>query len=187
MRIPHPTIPRSQGGFSIIELMTVLAIAAIFIVVAIPSFQSTIRSNRVSSQSNEMMTSFTLARSEAIRRNGRVSICAQDPTTSTPTCGTDWAGGTVVFADADGDGTMDTGETVIRFFDAPGDWITIAGTPSDRDVITFNRRGLTTLATGETLALQLSPDDECVAGQPLVRNFNLDATGRMRMSKGNCP
>ena len=31
MRIPDPTIPRSQRGFSIIELMTVLAIAAIFI------------------------------------------------------------------------------------------------------------------------------------------------------------
>jgi type IV fimbrial biogenesis protein FimT len=187
MRISHAHHLRRNGGFSMIELMTVLVIAAIFTVVAIPTFQETIRSNRVATQANEMMTSFTLARSEAIRRNGRVSICAQDPSTSTPTCGTDWAGGVVVFADDDGDGTMDGGETIIRFYDAPSDWITISGTPADRDVITFNRRGLTTLAAGQSLALLLSPDDECLAGRPLVRNFNLDATGRMRVNKSNCP
>ena len=91
-------------GFTLIETLVVLAIVAILARVAYPSYQKLIRGSRLSGQSTLLLTSLYQARSEAIRRVKKVSICPSDYGNSggTPTCTTSitsatWGNGWIVF------------------------------------------------------------------------------------------
>lgn len=80
----------ANRGFTIIELMVTMFLAAILFGLAIPSFRSVIAGNRLVTQTNDMIGAMTLARSEAITRNGSMTFCRTDAVSDT-TCG----GGTV--------------------------------------------------------------------------------------------
>lgn len=67
---------KRESGFTLIELVVTIAVAAILMAVAIPSFRGTLQNNRMTTQANEFVTAFNMARSEAIRRAQNVIICA---------------------------------------------------------------------------------------------------------------
>ena len=78
-------------GFTLIEAMIVVAIAAVLTMVALPNFTQFIRDQRIKSASFEIFSTLTLARSEAVLRNTSITI--------TPTGGTtNWANGWEVTA-----------------------------------------------------------------------------------------
>jgi type IV fimbrial biogenesis protein FimT len=70
-------------GMTLVELMITLAVAAILISVAVPSFNTMIRNHRLSTQANEMIAAIHLARSEAVKRNINVSFCRAASDTAT--------------------------------------------------------------------------------------------------------
>ena len=74
---------QGNKGFSLVELMVALAVAAILLVAAGPSFRDAIRRNKVSSASNALLADIAYARSEAINRGNVVSIC---PSSDQATC-----------------------------------------------------------------------------------------------------
>src|SRR5690554_2596394 len=90
-----------QRGFSLIELMVTVAIVANLVAIGLPSFQSSMRSNRVATGTNELMASFALARTEASRSPGGAAICSTENGTA---CGGGWNDGWMVWIDMDGDG-----------------------------------------------------------------------------------
>lgn len=97
----------SSRGFTLIELMVGLTLAAVLAVLAVPSFTGLINSNRVTSATNELVSALALARTEAIRRGTRVSICiSADAVSVTPSCAAagNWSQGWIVFVDAVRDG-----------------------------------------------------------------------------------
>lgn len=62
-------------GFTLLELVITMAVLAIVVTLAVPSFTSLINANRLTAQSNELVADFQLARMESIRRNRRVTVC----------------------------------------------------------------------------------------------------------------
>jgi type IV fimbrial biogenesis protein FimT len=71
-------INRTQRGFTIMELMTVVAIVAILASFALPSFRDLVQRSRLKTAASDFHTSLTFARSEAIKRNGTVSVVPAD-------------------------------------------------------------------------------------------------------------
>ena len=92
-------ISRSVDGFTLIELMVTVALLAILVTLAAPSFQEMTNRNNLVSGTNEMIALLQNGRLEAVRRNERVEVC---PTSNGSTCsGTnDWR--RVVMRDRDG-------------------------------------------------------------------------------------
>ncbi|NOY67755.1 MAG: prepilin-type N-terminal cleavage/methylation domain-containing protein [Gammaproteobacteria bacterium] len=72
----------NQSGFTLIEVMMVIVLGSIIITLAIPGFRSFIQNNRIVTQTNGLVTSLILARSEAIKRGTRVSVCASSDSSS---------------------------------------------------------------------------------------------------------
>src|SRR3546814_3559152 len=63
-----------QHGFTFIELMLTIAVAAILLAIATPSFTSIINSNRLTGAANEMVATLQAARMEAVRLNTTVNV-----------------------------------------------------------------------------------------------------------------
>ncbi len=65
---------RRQSGFTLVELMIVVALVAILLALAAPSFRETIARNRLEGVTSELSTDFQYARSEAVARNAQVGL-----------------------------------------------------------------------------------------------------------------
>jgi type IV fimbrial biogenesis protein FimT len=68
----------TDTGFSLIELMIVLVVIAVTLSVGSPLFQDLLHSNRLRAETARFLGAINLARSEAVRRNIPVSICASE-------------------------------------------------------------------------------------------------------------
>ncbi|MES2383324.1 MAG: GspH/FimT family pseudopilin [Pseudomonadota bacterium] len=111
---------RQAHGFTLIELMVVMAVTAILATLAAPSFTRLLQSNTISSNVNLFLADVRFARSEAIRLGGAVVLCRSDaPEASSPTCGSGsgpggngWVSGWIIFQDLDNDGNKDNSSPV---------------------------------------------------------------------------
>jgi type IV fimbrial biogenesis protein FimT len=115
--------PATLRGFTLLELMVVVAIVAVLATLGMPSFTRLIQANTVSSTANILLADLRYTRSEAIRRGGGVLMCRSDaPEASHPACssassgaaGRGWADGWIVFQDWNGNGVQDGDEPVLR-------------------------------------------------------------------------
>ncbi len=68
---------RAQGGFSIIELMTVILIGAILVMLAIPSYTTFVKNNCLTTYANKLVSSLAFARIEAVKEHNTVTIQAK--------------------------------------------------------------------------------------------------------------
>jgi type IV fimbrial biogenesis protein FimT len=102
-------------GFSIVELMVVVLIAAIILGLGAPSFADFQRNNRLSSAANDLLGTIQTARGEAIKRQTSVSVCASDdPSNINAKCDGASFLGYIAFEDLNDNCTRDAGETILR-------------------------------------------------------------------------
>lgn len=148
-------------GLTLIELLTVMFLMAIIGAIIAPSFNTVVLNSRINSSLSAIRSGLTLARSEAISQGATVSICSSSNGT---TCSgtTDWRDGWIVFIDDDDDGTLDSGEELIRSFAALVSTATLVESSAPpRAFQTFNADGSVDVGTGITLTLNI--DNECAS------------------------
>lgn len=89
---------KKSNGFTLAELMVVIAIIAVVAAVGFPGIQDLSASSKLSTSANSLLASFHRARSEALRGATNVQITA---------VGGDWADGwTVTYTNSDGPHTV---------------------------------------------------------------------------------
>lgn len=163
-------------GLTLVELIVTLAIAGILMALALPSFQGTLRSNRVAGSTNQFIASVVLARSEAIKNTRGAGLCASADG-STCQAGSNWTGGWLVWADVNGNGTFQPGtDTVLRFLQG-NPKVTVTG-PAAADAIRFDPRGR---IVGAEQSVVLQPD--ACGSRPLRRTLTVGATGQIRKAE----
>src|SRR6185295_2753372 len=119
----EPILRRMQRmcGFTLVELMVTIGVAAILIGLAVPSFENLVRDSYMTTTANDLVVTMQLARSEAIKRHLPVTVChSADTNVDPPSCGGDgWQDGWFAFVDGsdanpDPNGTLDGGEQVLH-------------------------------------------------------------------------
>ncbi len=99
-------------GFTLIELMATLAVAAIVLSMGVPNMRSLLRNNQLTAATNTFVSSLNVARSEAIKQGRNATLCvSQDQATCS---GTDWRLGWLAWVDSDSDGVLDAPGEIIR-------------------------------------------------------------------------
>lgn len=96
----------ASPGFTLIELMVTIAIAAILVTLAAPSFREFLVRNRTAAISNELIASIGRARNEAVSRNICVSMCRSADGATCAATGNNWVDGWIVFTNANCDTSL---------------------------------------------------------------------------------
>jgi type IV fimbrial biogenesis protein FimT len=172
---------RAASGFTLIELMVTVSVAAILLTVGVPSYTQMIQNNRMSSQANEFVAFLNLARSEAVKRGLRVTLCKSSDGVSCGTSG-DWDQGWIAIIDSNNNATADEGGPLAVH--ASLGTSSLAGNSQVASYISFVGTGLTQLVTGAFQAgtFTLCPGTSDVDGRAIV----VSRTGRVAVSKVSC-
>ncbi len=152
--IPESNRPFVRG-FTLVELVVALSVAAILLAMAAPNFARLVRSNQRDSALYALIGDLQFARSESIKRSARLAVCARKPG-SAQECNDsnaiDWGEGWLVFVDNGTDlGVYEAGtEELIRVGNAVNDEMdvfsrarvsTSAITEAEVNFIRFGPRG----------------------------------------------
>ena len=140
MKSAHSSGFRARG-FTLVELMTTVAVLAILIAVVPPSLASFVRTSQVRAAQSELISSLMLARSEAAKRGKTVFVSAAAPVT-----GSEFSAGWRVWVDEDDSGVFNSADTVIRDFPDLAAGV-ILGTASNATQVSFASSGFLTSAS----------------------------------------
>jgi type IV fimbrial biogenesis protein FimT len=182
---------RAQSGFTLLELMVVLAIAGVLMAVAIPAMGDFIRNGRITGAANDVMAAMHFTRSEAIKRRDPVTLCssanamqANNQANPNATCAespdlTGW----IVFVDLNQDGQRDPAGELLLLSHAPIDPRITARTSAAEFEITYLMNGFQ-LGPNASIALCDERGNVPSGGQlSAARAIRVAVTGRAGVTR----
>lgn len=182
---PRPR--REEGraaGFTLVELVTTLAIAAVLFGLGAPAWQSWIASQQLSNHAHLVIDALNLARSEAVKRGFRVNVCKSADRLHCADQG-GWEQGWILFVDDNQNGEVDHDEAVLHVEGPAENRITVSGNAPVEDYVSYTSLGHARMLNG---ALQMGTFVVCKPGQNALKVV-LANSGRARMesSPARCP
>lgn len=166
----------ANRGLSLIEVLIVIAIAAILLGIGVPNLQTFILNNRLASSTHEFYTALQFARSEAVRRQTQVALVHGGAAGSG-----NWGAGWTMFVDANGNGVQDAGEETLRAGAALEAPLTLYGSANFANFIAFDASGRLATAGGGAFVIchgaNLVED-----GQSRSRAVLVNGAGRVRLA-----
>jgi len=162
-------------GFTLVELAVTVAIVAILVTLAAPSYHRFIIDARMTGASNEFLTNLYFTRSEAVKRDTTVTMCkSNNPDAALPACTTSgtWAQGWVVFVDAAGTGVVPDVTAILRVHSPLTDGSTLVGSAGVANLVTYQPSG----QSPQSGQFNLCSSDTALPG----RDITIAVTGSVR-------
>lgn len=138
---------RWMRAFTLLELLLVVAVASVVIGIAIPAWGKFLAGVRVQTATAELASGLRLARSEAIKRQVRATLCKSSDGQNCTTSG-DWQQGWMIFEDSDNYGLKDTTEAVIRVSTGQHQGVRIWGNTEFERLVSYTPMGATRQVSG---------------------------------------
>nr|WP_217345731.1 GspH/FimT family pseudopilin [Noviherbaspirillum sp. L7-7A]MBV0880057.1 GspH/FimT family pseudopilin [Noviherbaspirillum sp. L7-7A] len=134
-----------RAGHTLLEMLSVLAVAALLMGMAAPSLQALLQRQRLTTTANDFFAAVTLTRSEALRRGTPVVLLAS---------GAGWDSGWMVLVDRNGNLRPDAGEDIVASHGPPPAGIAITGNFNDNRVphIAYGANGRSRTGSGSAQA-----------------------------------
>ena len=175
----------SGAGFTLVELMVTIALVAVLMMVAVPSFVTFQRNAELTSFANSLLAAANAARGEAMKR-GRYAMVV-------PLDATNWSSGWVVFVDVDrSQGYASASDVTIQTKEAAPAFLTISGTSGSTGAtppyIMFDASGYAKNKANAFASSTLEISRNDVTGAELLkqtRRFKVDPSGRARVCTPN--
>jgi len=189
---------KKNAGFTLVELLITIVIIGVLLTVGIPALKTFMQGNQLVASTNELIAAFNVARSEAIKRNGSVTVCESTNGTTCSVGTGDWQDGWIVFVDSGvnqtssgaicADGNVGS-SCLLRSHSAFTDnQLTVSGVDSANtstviNSVTFNARGLPKSSAGGAQSSHFSVCSLDDTGSTKdSRAVVLGLTGRVRVS-----
>jgi type IV fimbrial biogenesis protein FimT len=176
------------AGFTLLELMFTLAVAAILLMIAIPSFINLILANRLATTTNDMVIAINTARMEAVKLNARAQFCANTTAANTndtlgSACGTQTA---AVYA-------IDGAGNITQVLAGTGGLVppVLLSTPPGMVALRFDSQGIGSLPPGGAAPYTGTVAVVCATQLSTNNIYTINMTGgtilQVAKSTGSCP
>ena len=173
------------AGVPLLEALVVMGMLGVMVSLAAPAMSALGLQHRLQAEAEGLWSSLVLARSEALRRQQRVTVCARaQGQASTCDASGVWQQGWLVFADANGNALLDPGEALLEAREAVRDPLRLAVSSTVKAYFAYSAEGRSATPQGAFMAGTwrfCRPGSD--AGWQVVSN----ALGRPRLEKVKLP
>jgi len=195
---------KNISGFTLIELMTMIALIGILMAVGVPSFKYLTEPAQAASAARELHSALHVARSEAVRWNSIACVCpSANASSATPSISGNgnWETGWIAFVETGSNCAFDGADRLVKIWDGSGyAWDGVDGsggitirnnnaTITTPNFIRFSSRGRALQVGGGTqrgMFTICDAHDLQVGANGLAmyaRGVDLHTTGRARITK----